>query len=143
MVRKNNPKLKASLNQFLSTVKKGTLLGNVYYKRYFKENPWVRDAMHSADFDSLNQYAALFKKYGEMYDMNWLLLASQAFQESRFDPKARSHTGAQGLMQLLPSTAKDMGFNDIQKPEDNVHAGAQISALDHGPLFSWRGYHRR
>ena len=106
MVRKNNPKLKASLNQFLSTVQKGTLLGNVYYKRYFKENPWVRDAMHSADFDSLNQYAALFKKYGEMYDMNWLLLAAQAFQESRFDPKARSHTGAQGLMQLLPQPQK-------------------------------------
>ncbi len=125
MVRKNNPELKASLNQFLSTVKKGTLLGNVYYKRYFKENPWVREAMHAADFDSLNQYAVLFKKYGEMYDMDWLMLASQAFQESRFDPKAWSSSGAQGLMQLLPSTAKDMGFNDIRKPEDNVHAGAK------------------
>ncbi len=57
--------------------------------------------------------------------MDWLLLASQAYQESRFDPNARSHTGALGLMQLLPSTAKDMGFNDIRTPEDNVHAGAK------------------
>ncbi len=125
MVRKNNPELKTSLNQFLSTVKKGTLLGNIFYKRYFKENPWVREALKADDFNSLNQYKTLFKKYGEMYSMDWLLLAAQAYQESRFDPNARSHTGAQGLMQLLPSTAKDMGFNDIRAPEDNVHAGAK------------------
>ncbi|NOR15959.1 MAG: transglycosylase SLT domain-containing protein, partial [Candidatus Aminicenantes bacterium] len=125
MVRKNNPELKTSLNQFLSTVKKGTLLGNIFYKRYFKENPWVREALKAEDFDSLNQYTTLFKKYGEMYNMDWLLLAAQAYQESRFDPNARSRAGAQGLMQLLPSTGKDMGFNDIRKPEDNVHAGAK------------------
>jgi membrane-bound lytic murein transglycosylase MltF len=125
MVRKNNPELKASLNQFVATVKKGTLLGNIFYKRYFKDNPWLQDALKGTDLDRLEQYAQLFKKYGDVYDLDWLLLAAQSFQESRFDPNARSRTGATGLMQLMPSTGKDMGFNDIASPENNVHAGAK------------------
>lgn len=125
MVRKNNPELKASLNQFVATVKKGTLLGNIFYKRYFKDNPWLHEALERSDLAQLEQYAQMFMKYGEKYDLDWLLLAAQSFQESRFDPHARSRTGATGLMQLLPATARDMGFNDISIPENNVHAGAK------------------
>src|SRR5262249_39106768 len=48
--------------------------------------------------------------------------------ESRLDPAARSHAGAIGLMQLLPSTAKDMGFDDVTGVEDNLEAGIKYMA---------------
>jgi membrane-bound lytic murein transglycosylase MltF len=125
LVRKNNPQLKTSLNQFIKTIKKGTLLGNIYFKRYFKQNPWVREHLRRDDLDKFSQYAPLFKKYGEMYDIDWMLVEAQAFQESGLNPDVRSHMGAVGLMQLLPSTAKYIGFDDIQSAENNVHAGVK------------------
>lgn len=125
MVRKNNPELKASLNQFIKTIKKGTLLGNIYFKRYFKENPWAREALKREDLGKFSKYAPLFKKYGEMYGIDWMLVEAQAFQESGLNPDVRSRAGAVGLMQLLPSTAKYMGIKNIQTTENNVHAGVK------------------
>jgi membrane-bound lytic murein transglycosylase MltF len=125
MVRKDNPELKASLDRFVKTVKKGTLIGNIFFKRYFKDNPWAKEYVQKSDLEALTRYAPLFQKYGEMYDIDWFLIAAQSFQESRFDPNARSRAGALGLMQLLPSTAKDMGIADISTPENNVHAGVK------------------
>ncbi len=125
MVRKNNPQLKAALNAFLKTVKKGTLKGNIYFKRYFKENPWVREAMKHDDLRTLNQYAPLFKKYGEQFGIDPYLIAAQSFQESRFNPKARSRYGAVGLMQVLPSTAEEIGIADVSTPENNILAGVK------------------
>ena len=125
LVRKGNPELKASLDRFVKTVKKGTLTGNIFFKRYYKDNPWAREYAQKKDLEALTRYTPLFQKYGEMYDIDWVMIAAQSFQESRFDPNARSRTGAQGLMQLLPSTAKDMGFADISTPENNVHAGVK------------------
>lgn len=125
LVRKNNPQLKASLNQFIKTIKKGTLLGNIYFKRYFKQNPWAKEYLESEDLDKFSEYAPLFKKYGEMYDIDWMLVEAQAFQESGLNPNVRSHMGAVGLMQLLPSTAKYIGFDDIRSADNNVHAGVK------------------
>jgi membrane-bound lytic murein transglycosylase MltF len=125
MVRKDNPQLKASLNAFIKTIKKGTLKGNMYFKRYFKENPWVRDALKRNDVRTFYLYAPLFKKYGEQFGIDPYLIAAQSFQESRFDPKAKSPFGAVGLMQVLPSTAKEVGVADISTPEKNVLAGVK------------------
>ena len=125
MVRRNNPELKASLDRFVRSVQKGSLKGNIFFKRYYRDNPWARDYLRDEDMQELTRYAPLFQKYGEMYGIDWLLIAAQSFQESRFNPEARSRTGARGLMQLLPSTAKDMGFADISTPEKNVHAGVK------------------
>ncbi len=43
----------------------------------------------------------LFKKYGDRYAFDWLLMAAQGYQESRFDQSLRSSAGAIGVMQLL------------------------------------------
>jgi membrane-bound lytic murein transglycosylase F len=50
-------------------------------------------------------------------------MAAQAYQESAFDPKAESWCGAQGLFQVMPQTGRKLGFNELRKPEDNIHAG--------------------
>ncbi|GAL04196.1 transglycosylase Slt family [Photobacterium aphoticum] len=63
-----------------------------------------------------------------MYDMNWLIIAAQAFQESQFDQSKRSHAGAVGIMQVLPQTAAEPYINirNIRTSVDNnIHAGVK------------------
>jgi membrane-bound lytic murein transglycosylase MltF len=69
----------------------------------------------------------VFRKYGEQFDFDWLMLAAQAFQESGLRQDRRSPAGAIGIMQIKPSTAKDknVAVDDITTVEGNVHAGAK------------------
>jgi membrane-bound lytic murein transglycosylase MltF len=69
---------------------------------------------------------ALFRKYGSQYDMDWMLMAAQGYQESRLDHNARSHVGAIGVMQVMPPTGKELNVGDIQKLESNIHAGVKL-----------------
>jgi membrane-bound lytic murein transglycosylase MltF len=66
---------------------------------------------------------ALFRKYGEQYGVDWVLMAAQGFQESRLDQNAKSAVGAVGVMQIMPETGKDMKVGDIAQVEPNINAG--------------------
>ncbi|WP_269581446.1 transglycosylase SLT domain-containing protein [Roseibium sp. Sym1] len=127
-VRKAAPKLLEQVNGFAATVKKGTLLGNILFKRYLKEATYLKD-MRKKDYQSaLAHFRGIFQKYGTEYGVDWLLIAAQSFQESRFDPKARSNAGAVGLMQIKPATAAGSPINidGIDADADkNVHAGVK------------------
>ncbi len=138
MVRKNNPKLLNSLNNFLNTHKKGTLLGNIYFNRYFKDVKKLKDPTDKSKWNKMKKYKGLIKKYASKYDFDWLLLLALAFQESGLDNSKRSHAGAVGVMQILPSTAKDknIGISNITKPENNVHAGTKYLAFLRNRYFS-------
>ncbi len=70
----------------------------------------------------ISKYDALFRKYAPVAGLDWTLIASQCYQESCFDPNAKSWAGACGLMQIIPSTAKELGLplSDIFSPEANV-----------------------
>ena len=64
-----------------------------------------------------------------VFVLAWLssrLLAAQAFQESRFDARARSWAGARGLMQVMPATGRQFGIEDLYEPERNVEAAARF-----------------
>jgi membrane-bound lytic murein transglycosylase MltF len=67
----------------------------------------------------------LFRKYGDQYDMDFLLMAAQGYQESGLDHSARSHVGAIGVMQVMPATGKDLKVGDIKQLEPNIHAGVK------------------
>ncbi len=75
----------------------------------------------------ISNYDNLFKKYAPTVRWDWRLMAAQCYQESCFDPKARSWAGARGLMQIMPSTASLLGLSmaDIHKPEPNIKAAAK------------------
>ncbi|MEM9256347.1 MAG: transporter substrate-binding domain-containing protein [Pseudomonadota bacterium] len=126
-IRKNSPKLKASLDKFMQTHRQGTLFGNVLYNRYIRDFDWAANALAEEDFGRLQDLADIFRNYGEQYGVDYLLAAAQGYQESRLRQEARSHTGAIGVMQMLPSTAKDpnVGIDDITEVDPNIHAGVR------------------
>ena len=130
-VRKDNPRIRATLDDFLRSHRKGTKLGNVLFKRYYENTRWIQNPLSENSQKKLEQYHALFQKYSDEYRFDWLLIAALAYQESRLDPKKKSHRGAVGIMQIKPSTAKDknVGIKDIYKLENNVHAGVKYLAF--------------
>ncbi len=123
--RKNSPQLTQVANEFIGANRKGSLLGNILTKRYFKANPWVRNPLNEDDTARLEALAGTFKAYADRYGIDWLLSAAQAYQESGLDQSRVSSAGAVGVMQLLPTTAADpnVGIADIEVVENNIHAG--------------------
>ena len=82
----------------------------------------------------ISHYDEYFRRYAPLARWDWRLLAAQCYQESTFDPKAQSFAGACGLMQLMPSTATDLGLQPEQvwEPEKNIAAAAKyISQLNY------------
>jgi membrane-bound lytic murein transglycosylase MltF len=131
MVRKNNPELKSSLNQFIKTHKKGTLLGNIFFNRYYKNNKWIRNPLADKEHKKILFYIDLFKKYANKYNFDWMLIMALAYQESGLDHSQKSPFGAIGLMQIKPSTAagKKIGIHNVNEVENNIHAGTKYLAL--------------
>ncbi|TNF92528.1 MAG: transporter substrate-binding domain-containing protein [Gammaproteobacteria bacterium] len=138
VVRKESPKLQQALENYSKQVRKGTKLGNILIQRYFASTRWITNPADQADRDKLNHFLPLFRKYGEKYGFDELALAAQAYQESGLDHSRKSHAGAVGIMQLLPTTAvdKNVDIPDISKVEDNIHAGAKYLAFLRDRYFS-------
>ena len=127
MVSKNNPQLLSSLNEFIKTHKKGTLLGNIYFKRYYQNANKLKNPIEIEAWQQLKQYKEVIKRYAAKYDFDWMLILAMAFQESGLDHTRKSKAGAVGIMQILPSTARDkkIGIKNVDKLENNVHAGVK------------------
>ena len=123
--RQKSPQLAKEVNEFLKTVKKGTLLGNIIYKRYLKENKWAKNSLDPDELKKYQTVVDLFKNYADQYGFDYLMTAALAYQESQLDHSRKSQAGAVGIMQLLPTTAadKNIGIADIKKLENNIHAG--------------------
>ena len=77
---------------------------------------------------TISKYDGLFQKYAPMARWDWRLMAAQCYQESCFDPQARSWAGARGLMQIMPKTAAHLGLPmaQIHEPEANISAAARF-----------------
>lgn len=136
--RKDSPVLAQTINEFVNSHKKGTLLGNILYKRYLKENKWVRNALSEGDLQKFEDTLALFKKHANRYEFDWLMVAAQAYQESGLDHSKRSPSGAVGIMQVLPSTAADPNVDipNIEQLEANIHAGTKYLRFLQDRYFS-------
>ena len=125
-VRDSNPQLRFALNAFIKKIYRGTFY-NVVKGRYFgnhnkleqfRENRIKRDS-------KLSPYDHLVKENARKYDFDWRLITSQMFQESRFDPQSKSTAGALGLMQVMPRTARELGYHDLTQPQQSIAAGIQ------------------
>ena len=137
-IRPDSPQLKAFLNTFLKDNREGTLFGNIIRNRYIRDFDWTENAVGAEELGRYRKLSALFRKYGTDYGMDPTLLAAQGFQESRLDQTVRSHVGAVGVMQLLPSTAEDknVAIPNIDELEPNIEAGAKYMAFLKERYFS-------
>ena len=125
--RKNSPQLREAVDEFVVRNRKGTLLGNMLCKRYLRNTSFVKRSLSESEVEKFHDTVELFKKYAGQYDFDWLMVAAQGYQESTLDQSKRSPAGAIGVMQLLPSTARDSRVNipDIEALENNIHAGVK------------------
>jgi membrane-bound lytic murein transglycosylase MltF len=124
-IRKGSLQIKVAVDDFVARNRKGTSIGNQILARYFKNGKYVKDAASEAErkkFLALIQY---FQKYGDQYDVDWLLVAAQGYQESQLNQAVKSPVGAIGVMQIMPSTGKDLNVGDIGQVEPNIHAGVK------------------
>lgn len=151
--RKDAPKLKEALDAFVkkhvSQNDEGRIVGSTDYnllkRAYFDERRRVpQDFVVDSPGDArISKYDALLQQRSAQYGLDWRLMAAQAYQESRFDPAAKSWVGAQGLFQVMPSTGKEMGFTKLHDPDEGVHAGVRymswlIDQFDKGIPFKHR-----
>lgn len=133
-VRKNAGRLLEELNDWLRATKKEPT-HNVIYNKYFK-SPRASVIRAKSDFSSIagrsiSRYDDTIQAAADSIGWDWLLLASQVYQESRFDPKAESWAGAIGLMQLVPETGRRFGAKKLTDPVQSIWAGVNyIRHLD-------------
>ena len=137
-VRKNNPQLLKNLDGFVKQIKSGTLLGNMLFKRYLQDARRIKNPLADSERSRFREVVSVFSKYADKYEFDVLAVAAQAYQESKLDHDTRSHRGAVGIMQLLPSTAADpnVGIKNISKLENNIHAGIKYLAFLRDRYFS-------
>ncbi|RLD75348.1 MAG: lytic transglycosylase F, partial [Bacteroidetes bacterium] len=125
-VRKNSPDLLAKINEGLAIIKKKPDY-NVIYKKYFKNrhqfNKRLVSDYYTETTGRISKYDDIVKKYAIDLGWDWRLIKALVFQESQFDPNNKSWTGASGLMQLMPETAKELGVTDTNDPDQNIKAG--------------------
>lgn len=128
VMRGNAYNLKNRLNDWINDTKK-TSDYYAIYNRYYKNRRSIKKHMDSDYFlnetGKLSPYDDLIKKYAEDLPWDWVFLASQIFQESRFNPNATSWASAHGLMQIMPTTAKELGVSDTSSPEESIKAGTR------------------
>lgn len=76
----------------------------------------------------ISPYDPIMRQVAREEGMDWRLLAAIAYQESRFDPGARSHRGAQGLMQVMNCVAREFGVPQerISDPKTNIATAVKL-----------------
>jgi membrane-bound lytic murein transglycosylase MltF len=123
--RKNNVRLREAVNDWLRKHGEGDAFRNVIDRRYLQSVKYVKNAAADAERRKLLAVIELFKKYGSQYNVDYLLMAAQGYQESTLDHSVKSPVGAIGVMQVMPATGKQLEVGDIAEIEANIHAGVK------------------
>lgn len=125
-MRKNAPALKKATDQWIHEEKSGGDF-NYIYNKYFENrrnfNRRVKSDFFSLTEGRISPYDSLIRVYSANLGWDWRLLASQIYQESRFNPNARAWTNAMGLMQLMPNTAEELNISNPEDPEESLKGG--------------------
>jgi membrane-bound lytic murein transglycosylase MltF len=124
-VRKDNPKLLKAANDFIKVYGPESMFGKAMDRRYLQNTKYATNATSAEDRKRFQTIVEMFRKYGQKYDMDFLLMAAQGFQESRLDQNARSQVGAIGVMQIMPATGAELGVGDITQMENNINGGVK------------------
>ena len=125
VIRKDSPRLREILGEtYLNAVKKVNPIA-ARLAQYYKRIKQLKDPTGSEEYKRFETTLGLFRKYGEQYGFDPLMLAAQGYQESQLNQEAKSQVGAVGIMQLMPATGAELKVGDIKLAESNVHAGTK------------------
>jgi membrane-bound lytic murein transglycosylase MltF len=126
-MRKNNPKLKALVDEWVKTHAAGTSFGNTLIRRYLQNNQWVTNPTSQEQVKKFNEVADFFKTYASQYGFDYLMIVAQGYQESMLNQGARNG-GAVGIMQVKPSTAAapPISISNVMTAQNNIHAGVKV-----------------
>ncbi|MGY4575624.1 lytic transglycosylase F [Bradyrhizobium sp. USDA 3256] len=127
-IRKDSPALRRELAEFVNTHKIGTEFGNDLRARYFKTAKPLKNALAHTEAEKFKALRGSFERYGVQYSIDPVLLAAQGYQESELDQACHNASGATGIMQIKPSTAKGKPIEIAgvtASADTNIHAGSK------------------
>ncbi len=127
-IKKEEKRLLKKINEFFKKIKKDGTFAKIYEKYY--ANVEIFDYLdlkkyHKRLDTRLPKYENIIKKAAEKHGFDWRLIAAVIYQESHLDPKARSFTGVEGIMQLTRDTAREMGIKDRNDPKQSIMGGVK------------------
>ncbi|MEN3976766.1 transglycosylase SLT domain-containing protein [Emcibacter sp. SYSU 3D8] len=127
-VRKNSPQLKRLLEGFTARAEGKAFAGGTSLRKYLGETRLPNNATAQREMDKFNGAIDMFKKYGDAYDFDHLMMMALGYQESGLNQKARNPYGPVGMMQITPATASTsvVAIKGIDKDANrNVEAAAK------------------
>jgi membrane-bound lytic murein transglycosylase F len=128
-VRKSSTRLQSALDDYIAREYRQSFYNVVYAKYVNSPEPHKASIDLLAGVKQLSPFDKTVHDYAERYGFDWRLIVAQMYQESRFDPDAVSRAGAHGLMQLLPTTAEQVGAEQRNDPVTSIRGG--IRYLDY------------
>ena len=129
-VRENQTELHGRLDEFVEQGYRGYEF-NVRYNKYFvNQRRMAQQREGRITGESLSPFDHILRPLAEEAGIDWRLVVSQMYQESGFEPQRVSFAGAEGLLQVLPRTAQEVGEdpNRLAEPEVGIRAGVRYLA---------------
>ena len=127
-IKKREAGLQRAINEFFKKIKDDGTFAKIYNQYY--SNVEIFDYVdlkkyHRRLKTRLPKYKEIIKSTAEEHGFDWRLIAAMVYQESHFNPRARSFTGVRGIMQLTLDTAKDVGIENRLDPEQSITGGVK------------------
>jgi len=128
--------LEKQISDFFKYMINENKLLNIYAKHFRKhQHSFVGIKIFLDDYlNVFPKYEFFFRKFAKEYDLDWKLLASIGYQESRWREDAVSYTGVKGLMMLTTDTANEMKITDRTDPKESISGGTKYLKLLLGKL---------
>jgi membrane-bound lytic murein transglycosylase F len=130
-VRNGDLALRTAVNSFLDQARKDGTFQDIYDHYY--DNRVILGPVDARAFAEkvrtrLPRYEETIRRQAELHGFDWRFIAAMIYQESHFNPRARSHTGVRGLMQITQATAREMGVDDRMNPDASIRGGIKYLA---------------
>jgi membrane-bound lytic murein transglycosylase F len=135
--RGSDRSLHAQATQFFNDIRASGLLDELidrYYNQFVELDDLLAQQFLRDIRKNLSRYQALFEKAGARHGIDWRLLAAMGYQESKWQPDAVSHMGAQGLMQITRPTARHIGVTNPHDPASSINGAAAYLAQLRGMI---------
>ncbi len=114
----------AWLNEFNQSGKMAALKDH-YYSYILFFDYYDTKVFYKRIKSRLYKYKKYFLQASKKHDVPWELIAAQSYQESHWNPRAKSYTGVRGLMMLTQSTAKMLGVKNRLSPKQSIMGGTR------------------